>query len=115
MQLIGCRCRDQSQLFLLEGQNEERGRCQESKAPQLLNDDIKIQTANVKKLESKRGDPNISNCVREKKIEKNFPAKKRWVLNKFHSYLPNEDFLICINFSVACSTFIKNHGTYIRW
>lgn len=74
MQLIGCR--DQSQLFLLEGQNEERGRCQESKAPQLLNDDIKIQTANVKKLESKRGDPNISNCVREKKMEKIIPAKK---------------------------------------
>ena len=63
------------QLFLLEGQNEERGRCQESKAPRLLNDDIKIQTANVKKLESKRGDPNISNAIREKKIEKIIPAK----------------------------------------
>ena len=46
------------------------------KADQLLNDDIKIQTANVKKLEYKRGDPNISNTVCEKKMEKIIPSKK---------------------------------------
>ena len=42
----------------------------------MLNDDIKIQTAKLKKLESKRGDPNISNTVCEKKMEKIIPSKR---------------------------------------
>ena len=42
-----------------------------------MNDDIKIQTAKLKKLESKRGNLNssLSNAY-EKKIEKIIPAKK---------------------------------------
>ena len=66
------------QVTISEGQNHEKEKSKESKLPQLLNDDIKIQTAKVKKIEPKMGVRNLFNSGKyeqEKKIEKSISSK----------------------------------------